>query len=153
MFPCPFFNFENMSTFEEFKKITLDTFRKAKHPNDVLRDAKMVAEISRWYEKIFFVPIGLRNCGVCLYEKYIEMINLTKSQIESRLNLKQIIKKDTVVYHKGIHYSRKSPHLTDALMEEIAKDFPGKVEDNPNYIAPEIIEQPKKRRSKKISNE
>ena len=136
----------NSSNFRIFERNANEKFRNSKHPNDLLKDLSLMFDMELWYFAIFAKTLTVTGCGVCLYEKFKEMTNLTDMQIDNRVNLRKLIKENVVIWHKNTPYSRKSPHLTNELMEEIAELHPGKVEDNPVFVELPI----KKKRTKII---
>ena len=130
----------------------IDTaFRNSKHPNNLLSDDAIMSEIKSLYESIFASKMRIESCGVCLYEKYREMKDLSEKQLIERLNLPVIIKENAVVWYKSRPYSRKSPHLTHEIMGEIAQIYPEKVEENKYFRQTEkqAAEPVKRRKTKK----
>ena len=142
-----------MTTFTEYKTYAYDKFRKAKHPNELLKDRQFIKLFKSWYSRVFAVLPEIRTCGVCLYEKFREMADLQQKNIDERLNLRTVIKPGVVIWVKNTPFSRKSPHLTAELMAEIEEKHPDKVEKNP-YFADDKEKSKKTRRprTKKVEN-
>lgn len=123
-------------TFENFKIQAQKTFRAAKHPDDVLKNTEFIGQLAEWYNILTNDTLIIYGCGVCLFEKYSEIISNTDASVQIRKAMKYIIKENEVIFHKNVHYSRKSPHLCSDVMTEIAEQYPDMVELNPNYIKP-----------------
>ena len=130
-------------TYEEFKTQANNVFRSAKHPDEVLKNTIFVERFTYWYNILTNDILKIYGCGVCLYENYIQIASYTDVTVQNRRAMKYILKENEVVYFEHNHYSRKSPHLTDELMDKIAKAFPDMVEPNPNYEGGKTVDAPK----------
>ena len=133
-----------MLTFDQFKINTYLKFKSVKNPSELLKDDDFTKELSTWYVKIFGSKPKFYSCGTCLYEKFIQMAQLTDKQLHERLNLPYLLKECEVVFIKSIPYSRQSPHMTIEIMGDIIQRHPKKVEKNPFFkeLYPEVQEQP-----------
>ena len=129
--------------YEKFKDQANTIFRSAKHPDEVLKNAAFIEQFEYWYNILTNDILKIYGCGVCLYEHYVQITGYTNDTVQTRKTMKQIIIKDVVVYFENNHYSRKSPHLTDELMDKIAEAFPDMVEPNPNYEGGKTVDAPK----------
>jgi hypothetical protein len=120
-------------SYSDFKIYANSVFRDAKHPDNVLKNDQFVNELAYWYNLLTNDILKTYGCGVCLYERFAEIVNYTDQHVKKRKEMKYIIKENEVIYYKNTHYSRKSPHLTDEIMLQIAEKHPTLVEPNPNF--------------------
>jgi hypothetical protein len=137
----------------EFISYCQQKFKSVKNPTELLSDVDFMRIFTQYYEKFFHEKPLIYKCGVCLYEYYREISDLTDQQVKNRLNMTHIIKENTILWgFDGRPYGRKSANINSEMLEYLLKKHPGAF-DQINNDQPEKEMPIKKRRgTKKVSN-